>query len=261
MRAVNLIPEDQRPGGGAGSAGRSGGAAYLLLGGLALLVLFTALWAMAGRGMAAKRTEAAQLRQQTASIEQRTAGLGGLRADDVAARTRIDSVRGLAQARFDWGQTLDDISRVLPRNVWLSTLTGTVAPGVAGGSGASSLRSALPVPAVEMAGCTTSQDQVARLMARLETVPGVQRVSLSDTAKGQSGSGTGGGSGDCRGTHADYPAFSMVLFFAPQPGAALLSATPGSTTTAGTPATTTPPSTTPPTATTPAPTTTTGATG
>lgn len=236
MRAVNLIPEDQRPGGGAGTAGRSGGAAYVLLGGLALLVLFTALWAMAGRGMAAKRTEATQLRQQTASIEQRTAGLGGLRADDVAARTRIDSVRGLAQARFDWGQTLDDISRVLPRNVWLSTLTGTVNPSVAAGGGASSLRSALPVPAVELAGCTTSQDQVARLMARLETVPGVQRVSLSDTAKGQSGAGTGGGSGDCRGTHANYPAFSMVLFFAAQPGAALLAGTTGAagTTTAGT---------------------------
>jgi hypothetical protein len=45
MKAVNLIPADQRRGAG-GAAGRAGGAVYVLLGGLAVLVILSVVYAI-----------------------------------------------------------------------------------------------------------------------------------------------------------------------------------------------------------------------
>lgn len=219
MRAVNLIPEDARRGGGAGAGGRSGGAAYALLGGLAMLVVLVGVWTLSGRGMGEKRSEIASLQRETAAAQAQSGSMADSGQEAALAKSRVDTVRSLAKSRFDWAKALDAISRTLPTDAWLTSMTGTVAPGVAvegsNGSGAG-LRSSLAVPAVELVGCTTSQRKVALLMARLHAVPGVDRVTLGDAVKGQSGSGGAAGAsgtGDCRGTRAGYPQFSMVLFF------------------------------------------------
>ena len=98
-----------------------------------------------------------------------------------------------------------------------------------GGGGA--LRGALPLPALELTGCTVSQDAVARMMSRLRQVDGVERVSLASSEKAAPGAGGGGPGGDCRMGSAKYPQFQMVVFLsaptpATTPGAATASATP-----------------------------------
>jgi hypothetical protein len=115
-------------------------------------------------------------------------------------------------------------------------VTGTVAPGVSLAGGAGGLRSALPLPALELSGCTVSQDAVARMMSRLRQVDGVQRVSLASSEKAEAGAAGGGPSGDCRMGSAKYPQFQMVIFLsaptpATTPGAASASATPAAATT------------------------------
>jgi hypothetical protein len=116
-----------------------------------------------------------------------------------------------------------DLARALPEDVWLTSLVGTVSPGVTfeggGSAGATgSLRSALPAPAIEMIGCTVSQSDVSRVLARLRTMHGVQRVSLassekSDSTTGPVVAGNGGGSGDCRNGDGRFPLFQVVVFF------------------------------------------------
>ena len=78
MRAVNLIPAERRRG-GAGSAGRSGGGAYVVLGTLAGLVLMAVLWAVAHQQAADRRTQAAQASAQASSAEARSSALAGYR--------------------------------------------------------------------------------------------------------------------------------------------------------------------------------------
>jgi hypothetical protein len=68
------------------------------------------------------------------------------------------------------------------------------------------------VPAIELKGCTTSQDSVARMMTAMRQISGVQRVSLSSSEKGE---GSGGA-----GCSADSPVFSMTVFFKAPAGAA-----------------------------------------
>jgi hypothetical protein len=154
------------------------------------------------------------------------------------------------------------VARVLPENAWLTSLTGTTSSSVSlDGGGASSLRGALPVPAIQIVGCTTSQASVAKMMARMRLIDGVQRVSLEDSAKGdavQAAAGTtdSAGGGDCRGGSGRFPKFNLVVFFQSGSPAATAGTQTAAATTGSTPVTassTTPASSsTPSTTTTPA---------
>ena len=80
-------------------------------------------------------------------------------------------------------------------------------------------------PGLELVGCTTTQDNVARVISSLRRVDGVQHVSLSSSAKGDSegdsGASTSTSGDDCRHGSAHFPQFSMTLFFeAPSTGQA-----------------------------------------
>jgi uncharacterized membrane protein YgcG len=146
---------------------------------------------------------------------------------------RVDTVTSLSRSRFNWPFALREVSRVLPKDVWLTQLVGTVAPGVqiedAPGGPTTPLRGQLNAPAIEIAGCTTSQVRVAEYLARLRSVQGVTRVTLASSEKadvegggsGGAGSGSGGGSGgtggaggsDCRAGDSEVPKFDLIIFF------------------------------------------------
>lgn len=219
MRAVNLIPAEERRGAG-GAAGRSGGAAHLLVGVLAVLTLLVGFYTLEKRSVADKRGQVVALENQAVTAESQAAELSsyvqfaGLRA------RRTATVSSLAASRFDWAHALRELARVIPPSTWLTSLQGTVAPGVAvkgGAAGATSgLRGAIAVPAVEIVGCTTDQTAVARMMTRMRLIDGVTRVSLQSSVKADAavgGGGASGGSGDCRGGVAKSPQFALVVFF------------------------------------------------
>jgi Tfp pilus assembly protein PilN len=226
MRAVNLIPAEHQRGAG-GAAGRSGGGAYILLGALALLVAMAGLYVTAGKSVTDKRAEVARVTQQAQEAEQRAQNLQSFTKFSSLRSKRVDTVSQLAAARFDWAHALHEVARVMPTNAWLSGLTGTTSPTVSvGGSGSGSLRGALSVPAIEIQGCTTSQASVAKLMARMRLIDGVQRVSLEDSQKGEAvarsagqADGVAQGGSDCRGGSGHFPQFKVVVFFAPSAAA------------------------------------------
>ena len=219
MQAVNLIPSGERRGAG-GAGGRSGGAAYVLLGLLAVLVLIASAVTVQKRSLADKRAELASVEAQAAGQEARAASLASFASFAALSQTRRQTVASLAAGRFDWPHALREVARVVPANVWLTGLQGTVAPGVALKSTAvaqtASLRAALPVPAVELVGCTTDQDSVARMIVRMRLLDGVTRVALQSSEKGEASGRTGAagdGGGDCRQGSARFPQFALVVFF------------------------------------------------
>jgi hypothetical protein len=193
------------------------------------------------------------LQTQATAVQLQAERLHSYVAFSTLAQARVQTVRQLGAARFNWHRAFTDLATVLPDNVWLTSLLGTVAPGVTVEGGASggtnSLRAAVPNPAIELTGCTTSHEGVVRLVSRLRLLHGVQRVSLADSVKadstpGSSGS-SGGSDGDCRHGHTNFPQFDVVVFFAPLPALpAPASADPTATTSdpaaAATPGATTP---------------------
>ncbi len=237
MRAVNLIPVEQRRG-GAGGTGRSGGAVYVLLGLLAVAVLALSAYVLTGNSVNDKQAELNGLSVKAAAAEQQAAALKPYAQFAKLEQTRVATVKSLATSRFDWDRTLRQLSKVMPSTVWLSSFLATVKPGVTvDGAGASgdtgNVRQASQSPAIELTGCTTSQDEVARLMTRLRLMSGVDHVVLTNSEKlanataagsapASGADSAGAGTGDCRHGSSRFPQFSMVVLFKapPEPAAA-----------------------------------------
>jgi Tfp pilus assembly protein PilN len=224
VKAVNLIPADSRKGGTA-PASPVQYASYALFGVLAVALVLVVLYVLASNDVSARRAQLSTLKGQVSQAQAEVTRLGSYQQFQQLAHTRIQTVEGIAATRFDWHAALADLSRVVPANTSLQSLTATVAPGASvGGSsgGGSSLRADIPAPAFELAGCTRTQDDVARLISRLRLIDGVQRVTLGQSAKTESSSaatGVSSSSGTSVGCGAGKPNFDVVVFFQPLAGA------------------------------------------
>jgi Tfp pilus assembly protein PilN len=219
MKAVNLLPSDQRGSGTTAAVASAPAAknpafgAYVLLGFLAIAVAAVAAYVLADNSIKDRKAELARAKQEATAITAKASSLQAYADFKQVADQRVSTVRDLAKARFDWPQALDDLSRVMPADVHLRTVTGTVSSST---GSSNPLRTAIQSPALELSGCTSGQDSVARLMSRLHDIRGVTRVSLASTTKPD---GTTGAASSDVATGAQLcpkgspPDFEIVVFF------------------------------------------------
>jgi Tfp pilus assembly protein PilN len=219
MRAVNLLtPELRSAQKGSGPTRPSvmetkgGLGAFILLGLLALCVAFVAGFVLTGNTIKERKANLATVSTQNDQTVARAAALKPYADFAKLATDRASTVQALASARFDWEQSLRDLSRAIPKDVYLATLDGDVGTGDAGGGSGSTIRGAIPAPAITLTGCTRNQPAVATLMSRLRNVQGVTRVSLSKSEKADDAAvGAGGVAGPCG--KGSPPSFELVVFF------------------------------------------------
>jgi Tfp pilus assembly protein PilN len=248
MKAVNLIPSEERRGGSAG--GRSATPAYIVLGVLAGLVLMVAAWTLTGKTVTERQDKLASIEQQATAAEAQANSLAAYSAFSDLRKKRAETVVSIARSRFDWAHVMHEIARVIPPDAHLTSVSGSVSPTAQapGGQGqAMSLRGANPGPAVDIVGCAGGQAGVSRVMSRLRLIDGVQHVSLAESAKNDSATGdqssAGGDSGECR-YNSRIARFDVLLIFAAPPAVAAASTAPATTGTTAPAATTTPTTTT-----------------
>jgi Tfp pilus assembly protein PilN len=219
VRAVNLIPADQRGGTPVG-AGRSGGAAYVLLGTLVGLALMAVVYGMADRQISSRTSEAATLTARAQQEQAAATRLAPYTTFVALRQARTQAVEALVSSRFDWAHAMHEFGRVLPHDASIATLTGTI--GGAGGTSSSSSKSsgavasATPpgsVPTFTITGCATSQAAVAQTMNRLRLIDGVSGVGIQSSTR--AGGGTTSTTGGCTGSQAAY---SLLVTFQPLPG-------------------------------------------
>jgi Tfp pilus assembly protein PilN len=230
MRAVNLIPTEQRSGGAVGA--RSEGAAFAVLALLAGLAVLTLMYGMAHHTAANRRAEAAALTARAQQFQAQATQLASYTSFVALREQRLEAISQLVGSRFDWAAVMGELSRVLPSDVSLNSIQGAVGSttGSLTGSGSkapsattSSATAATPVssatppgtvPDFTLTGCATSQAAVAQTLVRLRLVSGVSAVTLQSSTKSSSGGGDGGGS-----CPANDPLFSADVSFNPLPSA------------------------------------------
>jgi Tfp pilus assembly protein PilN len=265
MRAVNLLPPDLQSGpkGPAPAVPtgveNSGAGAFVVLGVLAFAVLALAAYVLAGNTVKDRKAELAAATAKSAVVTKQVNQLKPYADFESVANARVQTVKDLANSRFDWEQALRDLSRAVPSDVTIASLKGDLGSATAA-TGGGSIRGAITAPAITVTGCTYTQTKVAELMARLRNIDGVTRVSLAKSDKEATASGADGAdrnapnaTGYCG--KANVPAFELIVFFegaasastAPTPGAATTA------TAAATPAAGATPSATPAAGATPAP--------
>jgi Tfp pilus assembly protein PilN len=230
MRAVNLIPAEQRSGAGPG-AGRSEGAAYGLLALVGALALLAVLYGSARHKISSRRSQAATLTAEAQRAQAAASQLAPYTSFVALREQRQQAVSELVDTRFDWAHVLHEFGRVLPSNTSISSLSGTVGSSLASASSSSApkgsaagagstVTSATPtgaVPTFTLAGCATSQAAVALTLERLRLIDGVSEVTLQSSTKGASASGAGGGGAVSNGCPTTSPLFTMLVTFDPLP--------------------------------------------
>jgi Tfp pilus assembly protein PilN len=240
MRAVNLIPADQRGGAPVGS-GRSEGGAYAVLALLAGIAVMAVLYGKADHDVASRTAQAASLSARAQQAQANASRLAPY-ANFIALRQqRTQAVEQLVDTRFDWAHVFHEFGRVLPSDASITSITGTVGASTTAAPAASTsatgsapaaaaVTSATPagsVPTFTVAGCATSQDAVAQTIDRLRLIDGVSAVTLQSSAGGGSASGSGSGGGQCTATG---PVFTLDVSFDALPTPSASTVAPAATT-------------------------------
>jgi Tfp pilus assembly protein PilN len=251
VKAVNLVPKDYRRGRLAGRGGEV--FSYAVIGGLVAVLLAVVAVVLTGNKVSDNKSEVAKLQQQLDDAQTEASALAPYSNFASLAQARIATVSSLAQSRFDWERVMRELSQVIPSDVWLTKLTGTVVPDVTIDNGVSvTSRGSISGPALEIEGCGTGQDAVAKFVAALENIDGVTRVGVQSSVKpvggaaapsGATGGATGASGGACS-TKPSIPTFQVIAAF----DAAPVPATAAGGTTTPAPTTTTPTTPTTPTA-------------
>ena len=219
MRAINLIPPEQRRGEHAPL--RSGPLAYIVLAGLLLVLAGVTALVLTNNEIGERESDVARLEAEDAAAAAKAERLSAYTQFRDLSEQRVATVASLADSRFDWERVMRELSLILPKDVWLVGLTASASSGEgsgSGGGGASGLRGASPGPALELTGCANGQEGVAGFVTALEDIDGVTRVGVQSSElpeKEESDGGGGGGddSGDeCR-TQNFIAKFEIVAVF------------------------------------------------
>jgi hypothetical protein len=218
MRAVNLIPSEERGGVGGLGKGRSDGAAYIVLALLAALAVLALLYGIARHQVSSRRSQLATIAAQTQRAQEASSSLSPYTSFLALREQRVQAVEQLVDSRFDWAHAIHELGRVMPMGTQITSLNGTVgsqasgtktassASGPAVGASISSVTPPGSVPTMTLGGCALGQSYVAVALERLRLIDGVDNVTLQSSAKG-AGAGSsatpgagGGASGQCTGT-------------------------------------------------------------
>lgn len=233
MKPVNLLPVSERrnlP------AKRLENSSVVVLGILAVLLLGGLYYVSTNNKINGARSDIATDQQRTAVAKARTAQLGSFARFAKIKQTREDSVRQLATQRFDWERLMREVALVLPAGTQVTSLDASSsgqAAGASGGTPSASPSTSSPStssgssgaasgqPSLQIAGCATSQPEVATMMVRLRAMDRVDDVSLQSSAKNGTGGASGsssapqsdgaGQAGDCRKNYT----FAVTVTFKP----------------------------------------------
>jgi len=192
MRAVNLLPEDARPGHRLASIGR-GASVRRVLGGAGVAAGVLAL-AFAGltvhqRGVVDdRRTALADVESRLTAAQARAVAVEQARA---AAQARLAAFRTVVSQRIAWEDVLRDLSRVVPGSVVLQNLSAT-SPTLTGGvPGAAATPSAVgTLTGFTVTGAADSQVRVAQVLDRLALLPWLSDVTLQTSTRSDGESNT-----------------------------------------------------------------------
>jgi Tfp pilus assembly protein PilN len=225
MRPIDLIPPEQRQ--GAHAPMRTGPIPYILVGGLAAVLVAVALLILSGNQVSEREGELAELKRENAVAKERAEGLVAYTQFQTLHEQRLLTIASLADSRFDWERVMRELSLILPSDVWLTTLEASASSGAGagsgGGSGGGDLRGLIPGPALALSGCATGQEAVAGFVTALKDIDGVTRVGVQSSelpdqeegagvSGGSAESGSGGGGDECR-TRAFIAKFQLVVAF------------------------------------------------
>ena len=185
MRAFNLMPGDEAREKKSTRAGLAQIAVALL--GLLVLAGLGGGYLFTSAGATAKQSELDDLRAQLAELEVPSEAPGqGAAAAAGDSQARTTALSTALASRIAWDRVLREVSLVIPDEVWLTQLSASTPRATQGGAPAATPAAATGSTspnALAAVGFATSQENVALLLARLESIPELTSVQLQSSTR------------------------------------------------------------------------------
>jgi Tfp pilus assembly protein PilN len=184
VKAVNLIPSDQRR---AKASGERSGGAYVVLGVLGVLLVMALAYVMTANSVNDKTSKAAKAQHEAEALEAQASQLDSFTDFASIKEQRLAAVLAAAQTRFDWERLVRELSRVMPAGSWLQTTQASVLgdPNAAAVPAADPAAVAPTGPSATLVGCTPKQSEVAKILVRLRSLHRVVDVELNESLREQ----------------------------------------------------------------------------
>ena len=178
MKRINLLPPEQRV-----KAARERGLLWAILILVAIVVALGVVYVWQNGQVNDKQAELDGLTAQVADEQAKAAALAPYAQIQDTRVAMTATAKGIYDSRVSWATILQEISLVIPENVRLQSLTGTVPAAMLPGPATPPVAGAVAAvtPDVTFAGATYTHKDVAEFMTRLGLIPQLSNVQLASS--------------------------------------------------------------------------------
>jgi Tfp pilus assembly protein PilN len=176
MKRIDLLPPEQRV-----KASRERGLLWAILILVAIVVALGLVYMWQNNQVAAKQAELDGLAAETAAVQQQAVLLAPYAEIQTMRTAMTQAAKGIYGSRVPWSTILQEISLVIPENVRLQSLSGTVPATMLPGSAVPAAPGATTTD-LTFAGTTYTHKDVAEFMTRLGLIPQLSNIQLASSA-------------------------------------------------------------------------------
>jgi len=179
MKRIDLLPPEQRV-----KASRERGLLWAILILVAIVVALGLVYVWQNSQVTDKQAELDGLTAEVAAVQQQAAALAPYAQIQTQRKAMTQTAQGIYYSRVQWSTILQEISLVIPENVRLQNLTGTVPAAMLPGPATPPVAGAVAAatPDVTFTGTTYTHKDVAEFMTRLGLIPQLSHVQLASSA-------------------------------------------------------------------------------
>jgi Tfp pilus assembly protein PilN len=176
MKRIDLLPPEQRV-----KASRERGLLWAILILVAIVVALGLVYVGQNSQVTDKQAELDGLTAQTAAVQQQALALRPYAEIQTTRTAMTQTAKGIYDSRVPWSTILQEISLVIPENVRLQSLSGTVPVTMLPGSAVPPAPSAAATADLTFTGTSYTHEDVAEFMTRLGLIPQLSNVQLASS--------------------------------------------------------------------------------
>ena len=176
MKRIDLLPPEQRV-----KASRERGLLWAILILVAVVVALGLVFVGQNSQVADKQAELDGLTAQTAAVQQQALALRPYAEIQTTRTAMTQAAKGIYDSRVPWSTILQEVSLVIPENVRLQSLSGTVPASMLPGPAVPPAPAAAATTDLTFTGTSYTHTDVAEFMTRLGLIPQLSNVQLTSS--------------------------------------------------------------------------------
>lgn len=189
MKRIDLLPPEQRV-----KASRERGLLWAILILVAIVVALGLVYVWQNGQVTDKQVELDGLTTEMAAVQQQALALRPYAEIQTTRTAMTQAAKGIYDSRVPWSTILQEVSLVVPENVRLQSLSGTVPATMLPGPAVAPAPAAAATTDLTFTGTSYAHKDVAEFMTRLGLIPQLSNVQLASSA-GAAATDTTGASG------------------------------------------------------------------